>query len=138
MAQAITSQQTTLGVSTSGSSPITYTDIKEITSFSGLDGSASEIDVTHLQSTAKEFILGLQDFGNFTIEISYDNDDAGQLILRAAKESGNLHYFKLTFSDSTYITFSAYVMSMSVGGGVDGKVESSVTLRITGSVTYSS
>jgi hypothetical protein len=45
-----------------GDSPLTYTEVKEITKFQGFDGQAAEIDTTHLRSTAKEYLMGLQDF----------------------------------------------------------------------------
>lgn len=137
MSSAIETQGTTLGVSVSGTSPITYTNITEIKSFSGFDGSAATIDTTHLGSTAKEHIMGLQDWGKFTIETSFLHADAGQDILRAAKASRALHYFKLTLSDSTTATFSGYVMSAPVKGGIDAAVEGSFEIAISGDVTFS-
>jgi|SRR3990172_2298203 len=137
MSSALETQGFTLGISASGTSPITYTNILEITSFSGFDGAAAEIDVTHLSSTAKEFIMGLQDFGQFTIETSYLPADTGQDLLRTAKGNRDLHYFKATFSDASTATFTGYVLSAPVSGGVDAKVDGSFVIRISGDVTFS-
>jgi len=137
MANAIETQGFTFGVSTSGTSPITYTTVSEITSFNGFDGAAAEIDVTHLASSAKEFLMGLQDFGNFNIEVNYLPSDTGQDMLRAAKASRDLHYFKATFSDASTAVFTGYVLSAPVSGGVDAKVDGSFNIRVTGSVTFS-
>ena len=41
--------------------PVTYTNIANVKDFSGFDGSASELEVTNLDSVAKEFKLGLTD-----------------------------------------------------------------------------
>lgn len=117
-------------------SPLTWTEVKEVTSFTGFDGQAAEIDVTHLQSTAKEFLMGLQDFGTFTIEVNYLPTDAGQDDMRAAKASREIQDFRVTFSDTSTATFQGYVLSAPISGGVDSKVDSSFAVRITGDVTF--
>ena len=137
MANAIETQGFTLGISATGTSPITYTDVGEIVSFQGFGGAASEIDTTHLQSTAKEFLMGLQDFGTFDIETNYLPSDAGQDLMRTAKGNRDLHYFKATFSDASYATFAGYVLSAPISGGVDAKVDGSFSIRVSGNVTFS-
>lgn len=119
-----------------GNSPETFLEVKEITNFSGFDGQAAEIDVTHLQSTAKEFLMGLQDFGQFNIDVNYLAADPGQQELRAIKATRSKRLFRCTFSDSSTATFEAYVLSNPVSGGVDAKVDGSFALRITGDVTF--
>ena len=59
----ITSQGTTIGIGDAASREI-FTTIPQVTSMSGPDGSATEINVTNLSSTAQEFILGLKDEGS--------------------------------------------------------------------------
>ena len=113
----------------------TFTAIMNVRSFSGFDGSASEIDVTNLASVAKEFVLGLVDSGQFTFEIDYDSDSAGHVALRSKQVSGVLSNFKMQLPDATVITFNAYVKKFSLAGGVDAVVRSSVDLRISGAVT---
>jgi hypothetical protein len=98
-------------------SPLTYTEVKEVTSFTGFDGQAAEIDVTHLQSTAKEFLMGLQDFGTFSIECNYLPADSGQDKMRAAKTSREIQDFRVEFSDASTATFQGYVTSAPVSGG---------------------
>lgn len=120
-----------------GNSPLTYTEVKEITSFSGFDGSAAEIDVTHLQSTAKEWLMGLQDFGNMSLDCNHLPDDVGQVAMRAAKASRDIQDFKITFSDTSTATFRGYVLSNAISGGVDAKVDGNFNIRISGAVTFS-
>jgi hypothetical protein len=91
--------------------------------------------VTHLGSTAKEFMMGLQDFGNLSLECNYLSEDPGQDMLRAAKASREVQDIKMTFSDLSTATFKAYVLSASLSGGVDAKMDTSFNLRITGDVT---
>jgi hypothetical protein len=112
----------------------TFTNIANVRTFSGFDGAASEIDVTNLDSIAKEFRLGLTDPGQFTFEIDYDSANAGHTALRAKQVSGALSNFKLTLPNATVITFTAYVKKFSLGGGVDAVAKTSVDLRISGAV----
>lgn len=119
-----------------GNSPLTYTEVKEIVSFTLFDGAASEIDVTHLQSTAKEFLIGLQDFGSGSLECNHLPDDLGQVAMRAAKASREIQDFRITFSDSSTATCRGFVMSNPLSGGVDAKVDGSFSIRFSGDVTF--
>jgi hypothetical protein len=134
MVSAIETQGFTFKIG-NGDSPLTYTTVGSVVSFSGLDGEAAEIDVTHLQSTAKEYLMGLQDFGNWSLEVNYLPADAGQDLLRAAKASRAIQDFQATLSDGTLITFQGFVKSNPVSGGVDAKVDGSFSIRISGNVT---
>jgi hypothetical protein len=136
MSLAIESQGTTLEIG-NGDSPLTYTNIAEIVNLGGLDGQAAEIDVTHLQSVAKEWLMGLQDYGTFNVDANYISGDTGQSLLRAAKASRAVQDFKLTFSDNETAIFKGYVLSASLNLGVDSKVDTSFSIRVTGDVTYS-
>ncbi len=135
MANAIETQGFLVEIG-NGDSPLTYTTVDEIKSFTGFDGAAAEIDVTHLQSTAKEFLMGLQDFGGFTMEANYLAEDAGQVLVRAAKASRAIQDIKLTFSDLSTAIFQAFVLSAPLSGGVDAAVDASFQLRISGDVTF--
>lgn len=111
------------------------TEINNVVSFSGFDGQANEIDVTNLQSTAKEYLLGLQDFGTVTLECHPDLTDTGQGLLRTAKAAGTTKTFKVTFANSWSITFAAKVQAAPMSGGVDAAFEGSFQLRVTGEPT---
>lgn len=109
------------------------TEVLGVRNYSGLDGEASEIDTTHLKSLAKEFDIGLQDFGGFTLEWLTDYADAGQNALRAAQATGEKKTLSVTFVDATIATFECYVKNAQrLSGGVDATVDGGATLRITG------
>ena len=135
MSDALETQGFVFAIQNTGS-PGEYTVIGEVTNFSGFDGQAAEIDVTHLQSVAKEFLMGLQDFGNFNIDVNYLPEDAGQILLRGAKTSRDIQSFRATFSDGSKAEFQGYVLSNPVSGGIDSKVDASFAIRITGNVTF--
>ena len=127
---AITAQGTTFSI---GATP---TPIKNIKSFSGFDGAAAEIDVTNLDSVAKEFRLGLKDNGSFSIEIDRDIADPGQIALLAAQGTGAATPFVLKFADGNSAEFTGFVKKFSLSGGVDAVVKGSADIRISGDITW--
>jgi len=126
----------TLTASAGTLTPVAHTVIAEVKTFSGFDGQASEIDVTHLLSTAKEFRLGLVDEGGFSFEMNQINTDPGQTALRASKNAGTIRSYVLTLPNAETATFTAFAKGLPTAGGVDGVVTSSVALRISGSVVW--
>lgn len=133
---AIKVDTTGQAVTASGSAtPVVFTMIANMHDFTGFDGSASEIDVTNMSSTAKEYRLGLTDPGQFSINIDYDSANAGHVALRAKQISGVIVPFQLTLPNSTVITFTGFVKKFSLAGGVDAVAKTSVDIRISGAVT---
>ncbi len=115
--------------------PLGWTKIENLVSFNGFDGQASELDVTDLDSTAKEYRLGLQDWGTFSFDVNRDMDDPGQQAMDTAKRTGAQKPFKLTLPNNKTKTFNAFVKNSPLEGGVDQVLKTSgVTLRITGDV----
>lgn len=111
-------------------------EIKNISSFSGFDGEASEIDITNLSSDAKEYAVGLQDFGGFSMEIHPDFDDEGQNVLRNAGNATKT--FKITLPNSKVLTFKGLVKNAnSLNGGVDAVLTGTVSIKVTGQVVVS-
>ena len=74
-------------------SPTTYTAIPEVVNIQGPGGQANEIDVTDLNSTAKEFRMGLQDEGSITMDILYIPANASHAALRTARAGQTLTGF---------------------------------------------
>ena len=136
MANAIVSQGFVFEIG-NGNSPMAYTKVGEIVSFTGFDGQAGEIDVTHLTSTAKEFLMDLPDFGTLSLECNHVQADAGQVLMRSARASQLVQDFKCTFSNDKTATFKGYVLSNPLSGGQGAKVGGSFNIRITGSVVFS-
>jgi hypothetical protein len=75
---ADTAQGFAIALTTQTSASMTLKWVKEMTTFSGLDGEASDVDVTSMDSTAKEFLSGLGDNGSFKGDFNYVSDDPGQ------------------------------------------------------------
>lgn len=113
--------------------------IAGVTSFSGFDGESTEIDITTLSSTAKEFSIGLEDFGSFSAELIFDPDDPGQTAIAEAKTGGITREIVLTLPSGTLnvATFDVVVKSFGKTGAIDGIVTATANFKITGSVVWS-
>lgn len=115
--------------------PVAWTKIENLKSFSGVDGSAADIDVTNLDSTAKEFISGISNSGQFSFEIDYDGSNASHMAMRSKQSSRATAQFKLVLPNTQAITFAAYVKKFPIQGGIDQVVRTSVSVQITGAVS---
>lgn len=123
-----------------------YDAIGQVKGFAGPTGAAAVIDVTHLQSTAKEKLIGLRDEGNVTLDLFYDpiNATAQQIALRDDRANRTLQIFDIKFADqdaaaTSYpsgMNFGAYVSNFSISAAVDNAITGSVTLEITSAVKY--
>ena len=135
---AIESQGTTLSLG-DGADPEVFTAIGRVVSISGVgNGSSTEIDITDLSSTGKEFLLGLKDEGEFTVTLNLDTGNTQQTALRTARDARTLENFELALTDTanTVISFSAYVKTFGIDVGIDDRVPLNVSLRISGAATW--
>lgn len=119
--------------------PVTYSTIGNAKTFSGLDGSAVEIETSNFASTGKEFLLGLYDGGMITIDLDIDNADAGQLASRAALQASAIKAIKIILpaGSTPNIAFNAFVKKFTMQSGVDKAISGQITLRISGGYTLS-
>ncbi len=133
---ALDSQGLTIAHS-ANTSPYSFTTIPEVSNVSGPGGQASEIDVTDLSSTAKEFRMGLQDEGTITLDINYIPGNTVHAQLRTDRANQTLAVYRITFTDSpqTTWTFTAYCLGFEVSNAVDDVTKASITLRVSGSIT---
>jgi hypothetical protein len=136
-AAPILTQNTTISIDDVSSTPVT---INGVISISGIgSGSATEIDVTTLASTAKEYRQGLRDFGSISIELIRNQDDLGQVEMFNAMGLQATRTFIITLPTSTANvgTFEGFVQSISTDVSADGVVTGTAQVRITGAVVWS-
>lgn len=111
--------------------------VGQVNSIAAFDGKAAEIDVTNLQSIAKEFSMGLQDEGNVTLGLFQLAGDVGQIAMRKARTYQTLSTFSIVLSDLTVTAFQGFVMQYTVDGiKPDGAVGNSVVIRVTNGRTF--
>lgn len=116
--------------------PVAYTQIGEVTDWDGPGGSSAVIDKTHLLSTRKEKFAGVPDEGQLSLSVNFDPSGAGIEAAQAARIARAEKDFKITYSDDQTATFSGYVLAVTSSGSVDGKVSGSITIEVTGAVTF--
>ncbi len=126
-------QGTTFTFADGSNSPVT---VGGIVSYKGFDGEATDINITTLASTAKEFRQGLQDFGKFELTLMRDPFDAGQAEMDSAKSAHATRTCVLTLPSGDFATFQAYVKMLDTTGGVDKVVEGTCNMKITGAVVW--
>ena len=115
----------------------TFIQIGEVVSFSDLDGGESaEIEVTHLLSEAKEYLMGLPDTGTFSMELNYIFGDAGQAEARAARRARRKCNFQVILpnDEGTVLKFKGFVKTAPISGGVDQKLATTMAVRVSGAV----
>lgn len=136
MATSIESQGIKIAVSSG--SPTSFTNIGNITDFSGPGGQASVIDVSNLDSTFKEKIMGLPDEGQVSFNVNLDPDNASHTALRTLRASRSRGEFKITLTDATPTTlmFFGYVLGFTLSGGVDAVVKAALTIEIDGPIAW--
>ena len=109
-----------------------------VTGFNGPSGSAGVIDITTLQSTAKEKQMGLPDEGQLSFDIVYLTTDAGQIALKTDRAARTKRKAAIKFTDasSNIVHADAYCTGFSITGAVDDVIKGSVTLELTGPLTW--
>lgn len=136
MVKAIESQGITIGVSVG--SPTEYVAIGNITDFSGPGGQAAVIDVSNLDSTFREKLMGLPDEGQLTFNVNWDPDNTVHTTIRDARAGRTLCEFQITLTDDTPTvgTFQGYVLGLVLSGAVDAAVKAALTVEIDGPITW--
>ena len=119
-----------------------YEPIGCIQTFSLEQPERAEIDVTCLTSTSKEYKFGLRDSGTLSIDLQYEPQSAGQLLLESSYASDDAYSFKIEYTDApdetgtpTIKEFQGFVTSISESGALDDIVSESTTIRLTGDIT---
>ncbi len=102
-----------------GASPEVFTTIGEVVSIGPLAQKKDLVEVTHLLSTAKEFIGGLSDGQEISVVCNFLPTNTQQLALIAAAASvtaaKNFKYVLPSGGGALTSAFSAIVLSSSVG-----------------------
>ncbi len=122
-----------------GASPEVFTAVSNVVSISGPGISKDDIEVTHLGSSAKEFIGALDDPGELTLVINWDPSNTQQVGLRQDAEGTSQGNYRIVWADadSTQVDFLAEVMEFSLETQPNDKVVANVRLKISGALTWS-
>jgi hypothetical protein len=134
----VTVNSTAFTTYTSGGTATTlaYLPVSEARSLNFADAQTPEIDVTTLLSTSKEYVLGLQDAGEFSFELNYVPFDAALIELRLAKADAKLRSFYIEFQDGSAFAFRAFVKAVPYQTDYQSAMSGSCTLKVTGATVW--
>ena len=113
------------------------TAVGKITNLSGPSIHHEALDITDLDSSAKEFIAaGVYDPGEITLDINIEPDLAIHDQLRADCQSGTTRAMIINYVPLT-ITYSsdAYITDFAPTAAVEDKLTCSVTVKLSGTLT---
>ena len=125
-------------VQVSTDSGVTYTDLYcQLSGFSGPSSTSSEIDVTSLCSTAKEYIGALPDNGTMSLTGYFDPADIGVALLRTLQIARTVVDWKIVWPDTgaTNWDFQGYVSEFATSAEQDQALGLAATVRISGAIT---
>lgn len=119
-------------------SPATYDTLAEVTNITPPGRSKDAVEATHTQSPNRyrEFISGLKDGGECSIEMNFVPAGTDFDKIDEAFESDELVNCRITFTDLSVWTFSAIVTGVEPEAPVDDKMVVSVTFKISGQPTF--
>lgn len=120
-------------------SPEVFSAVGDITSIGGPSITKDEIEVTALDSSAKEFIGALDDPGELSLEVNMNFQDAQQVLLRGDAEGNTLVNYRIIWNDvsSTQVDFTGEVMEFTVNTEAQDAVKASIRIKISGALAWS-
>lgn len=125
----------------SNASPQVLTAIEEVLDISGFGIRNELVEVTNFDSAgAKEYIAGLADGVEFTLQCNFIAAAAGQVIALAAAEAKATRLFELRYTGSSpNVAFSCSVVCLGYEPGPQHSEQNTLTFsyKITGTLTRS-
>ena len=123
-----------------GASPQVYTTIAEVMRCGPIGSSNPEVDVTNLDSTAKEYIAGLADGNTVDFDVNWLVGNTEQTSLRTSQQAGSTINLKMVYptSPETNAQFDLVLLDFEMGETTaDAQLTARISGRITGSVFWS-
>lgn len=135
MTAAVLGSGATLGLG-DGASPQVYTTIAEVLRCGPIGSSNPEVDVTNLDSTAKEYIAGLADGNNVEFECNWVVGNTEQQSLRTSQAAGSTVNLQMIWDTSpqTSAKFDLVLLDFEMG---ETTPEQQITARVSGRISGS-
>lgn len=128
----------TLGYKANGSTGSTFTKLLGLKEIPENGVEPEKVENTDLDATNKEYEFGIGDPGEMQYKFKYDNSsaDSPYRVLRGYQANNTLLDFEETLNDGTKTSYSAYVSVKRTGGGVNGVIEFTLNMAVSGKITY--
>lgn len=117
-----------------GADPEVFTAIAEVTAINGFAMSKDTVDASHMTSTNRyrEFISGLRDAGEVSIEINFDPDGTDIANAFTDFNANVARNYQIVWADTSEFEFSGICTGVETGAPVDDKMSATLTYKITG------
>lgn len=115
-----------------------FVALAEVLNIEPGEESADLIDATHMASpnNRREFIGGMIDGGEGTVELNYVPGSATDVLLRARHTAQDTQDHRITFPNAVVLTFPGIVRSIGRSIPVDDKMTMTVTVKVAGAPAW--
>ena len=116
----------------------TYVTISERTSISGPSWEVRTTEVTHLDSSAAQYLATIPDGGEVSCEFFYDPDNSSHSALTDLMATPAVVSIRITFTDPSPTTYTMDAILTGFEpdvGSVDDAVIASASFKVTGLIT---
>lgn len=134
MSDAIATKGSTLQIE--DPSTQVYSTEAEVKSVAGPDQSSNVIEVTPLSATTRQYITGLNDPGNLSLELNYTS--TAYATFCDLQESGSPRLFKFNWSDGSNVICSGIVDQVGATSNTDDAAMFDVNIKLSGVNTRAS
>lgn len=117
------------------------TTIGNVTNVTPPNPTRDIVDVTSASSPnmAREFIAGLIDYGEASIEVNWNPGDAADVLMRAVALERSPRTYRLTWTQmnpDVTCTFQAFLTGFERSTPMDDKMTGTLTLKVTGAPVW--
>lgn len=121
-----------------GASPEVFNTIYEVVNIGDFGQENDLVEVTHMLSTAKEYIYGLADGVEFPVVVNYKPTDTTHVALLAAQAARTTKNMKLTMPSgggSLTFSFAALIKGWRLPLGPNSPAQMTFNLKLSGAIT---
>ena len=122
-------------------SPEVYTALAEVIGLSGPGLSMDTVEATHTESAnaAKEYIAGLIDAGELSIDANFLPANATQTGVISDWQNRTTRNFQIVWPDTANTTwsFTGFITNFEPASPIEDRMTASITIKLTGIPTFS-
>lgn len=122
-----------------GGSPETFSQVTQLVAVGPVGQDRALIDITNLDSSAREYAKAIKDGKEITLKFQYDPANTGQSNLRTDKDAATSQRYRVSLpsSPAQTITFAAQCTGWEIDNvPIDGILGLTVMLKPTGDLTF--
>lgn len=111
-----------------------YTQVTKVTQVVTPSTQKGRIECSDLDSTAKEYVAGLNDNQAATYPVNFDGTDTSHIAMLVLESSGDVVKWKVEFVETglstvTTVVYDGYVDTFDIEGGVDALQTGSLVIQ---------